>query len=233
MGATTADMFARNGAKVIIGDILVEKGLEVAHKINRSGHECYFVRLDVSCKEQWADAVDKAKSKFGGLNVLVNNAGIAVRGNVEETCVEDWHQVMKINAKGVFLGTKAAIPAMRDMGGGSIINLSSIAGLVGSSDTTVYNASKAAVRLLTKSTALQYAKDGIRVNSIHPGTIATPLTVDLQADETALQDRINRTPLGRLGTAEDVAYGIIYLASEESSYITGSELVIDGGRTAQ
>ena len=233
MGATTADMFARNGAKVIIGDILVEKGLEVAHKITHSGNECYFVPLDVSRKEQWANAVDKAKSKFGGLNVLVNNAGIAVRGNVEETRVADWYQVMKINAKGVFLGTKAAIPAMRDMGSGSIINLSSIAGLVGSDDTTVYNASKAAVRLLTKSTAVQYAKHGIRVNSIHPGTIATPLTADLQADKTALQDRINRTPLGRLGTPEDVVYAIIYLASEESSYVTGSELVIDGGRTAQ
>ena len=233
MGAVTADIFAQHGAKVIIGDVLVDEGNEVARQINSSGNECHFVPLDVSRKEQWDEAVDKAKSQFGGLNVLVNNAGIAVRGNVEETSGEDWDQVMEVNAKGVFLGTKAVIPSMREMGGGSIINLSSIAGLVGTHDTTVYNASKAAVRVFTKSTALQYAKYGIRANSIHPGTIATPLTADLQADETALADRINRTPLGRLGTPEDVVYGAIYLASDESSFVTGSELVIDGGRTAE
>ena len=139
---------------------------------------------------------------------------------------------MAINGKGVFLGTKAAIPEMRKAGGGSIINLSSVAGLVGSADSGAYNASKGAVRLLTKSTAIQYAKEGIRANSIHPGTIETPMTADLLSGE-GRRDRINRTPLRRLGRADDVAYGALYLASDEASFVTGSELVIDGGRTAE
>lgn len=140
---------------------------------------------------------------------------------------------MDVNAKGVFLGTRHAIPEMRKAGGGSIVNISSVAGLVGSRETTAYTASKGAVRLLTKSTAIQYASDGIRANSIHPGTIETPMTEELLADETRREDRMNRTPIGRLGRPEDVAYGALYLASDEASFVTGSELVIDGGRTAE
>ena len=140
---------------------------------------------------------------------------------------------MDVNAKGVFLGTRHAIPEMRKAGGGSIVNISSVAGLVGSRETTAYTASKGAVRLLTKSTAIQYASDGIRANSIHPGTVETPMTEELLADETRREDRMNRTPIGRLGRPEDVAYGALYLASDEASFVTGSELVIDGGRTAE
>ena len=140
---------------------------------------------------------------------------------------------MDVNAKGLFLGTRQAIPEMRKAGGGSIVNISSVAGLVGSRETTAYTASKGAVRLLTKSTAIQYASDGIRANSIHPGTIETPMTEELLADETRREDRMNRTPIGRLGRPEDVAYGALYLASDEASFVTGSELVVDGGYTAQ
>jgi len=163
----------------------------------------------------------------------VNNAGIYRTERVEEVSSELWDQVMGINAKGVFLGTKHAIPEMRNAGGGSIINISSVAGLFGNHISAAYSASKGAVRLLTKSTAIQYAKEGIRCNSVHPGTIETPMTADMLADQQYRQDRMERTPLGRLGTAQDVAYGVLYLASDESSFVTGSELVIDGGRTAQ
>jgi len=152
---------------------------------------------------------------------------------VLETTSAEWDLVMDINAKGVFLGTKHAIPEMRKAGGGSIVNISSVAGLVGSRGTAAYTASKGAVRLLTKSTAIQYASEGIRANSIHPGTIETPMTEGLLANEAYREDRMNRTPIGRLGRPEDVAYGALYLASDEASFVTGSELVIDGGRTAE
>ena len=152
---------------------------------------------------------------------------------MEDTSADEWDQVMDINAKGVFLGTKSAIPAMRESGGGSIVNISSVAGLTGSKSTSAYNASKGAVRLLTKSTAIQYASEGIRANSVHPGTIETPMTEGFLANDTMRKDRMDRTPIGRLGKPEDVAYGALFLASDESSFMTGSELVIDGGRTAE
>ena len=189
--------------------------------------------LDVSNEESWQRAVSIAVSRFGKLDILVNNAGIYRAHVVLETTSAEWDQVMDINAKGVFLGTKYAIPEMRKAGGGSIVNISSVAGLVGSKETTAYTASKGAVRLLTKSTAIQYASDGIRANSIHPGTIETPMTEGLLADVAHREDRMNRTPIGRLGRPEDVAYGALYLASDEASFVTGSELVIDGGRTAE
>ena len=164
----------------------------------------------------------------------MNNAGISIRKNVEDTTEEDWDRVMAINAKGVFLGTKQVIPAMRKSGGGSIVNISSTAGLVGSPYSGAsYAASKGAVRLLTKSTAVQYAKEGIRCNSVHPGLLETPMTEDILADAAHRAERTERIPLGRVGTAEDVAFGVLYLASDESSFMTGSELVIDGGTTAQ
>ena len=166
----------------------------------------------------------------------MNNAGVAVWGTLEDTNVEEWDWVMKVNAKGVFLGTKAAIPAMRRAGGGSIINISSISGLIGQEGIQpVYNASKGAVRLLTKATAIQYAKEGIRCNSIHPGPVDTPMRQEGLAglDPAALEERLRRVPLGRVATPEEIAYGVLYLASDESSFVTGSELVIDGGYTAQ
>ncbi len=233
MGAVEAKLFAEEGAKVIIGDILEEEGRKVEAEINEAGGECVFVLLDVSSEEAWQNAVNEAVSRYGKLDILVNNAGIYRAHNVEETTADEWDQVMDINAKGVFLGTKHAIPAMRDAGGGSIVNISSVAGLVGSRATSAYNASKGAVRLLTKSTAIQYASDGIRANSVHPGTIETPMTEGFLADPSMRQDRMDRTPIGRLGKPEDVAYGALFLASDEASFMTGSELVIDGGRTAE
>ncbi|PKB74376.1 MAG: cyclopentanol dehydrogenase [SAR202 cluster bacterium Io17-Chloro-G8] len=233
MGAVEAKLFAEEGAKVIIGDILEEEGRKVEAEIDEAGGECVFVSLDVSSEEAWQNAVNEAVSRYGKLDILVNNAGIYRAHNVEETTSDEWNQVMGINAKGVFLGTKHAIPAMRDAGGGSIVNISSVAGLVGSRATSAYNASKGAVRLLTKSTAIQYASDGIRANSVHPGTIETPMTEGFLADPSMRQDRMDRTPIGRLGKPEDVAYGALFLASDEASFMTGSELVIDGGRTAE
>ena len=233
MGAVEAKLFAEEGAKVIIGDMLEEEGRKVEAKINEAGGECVFVSLDVSSEEAWQNAVNEAVSRYGKLDILVNNAGIYRAHNVEETTSDEWDKVMDINAKGVFLGTKHAIPAMRDAGGGSIVNISSVAGLVGSRATSAYNASKGAVRLLTKSTAIQYASDGIRANSVHPGTIETPMTEGFLADPSMRQDRMDRTPIGRLGKPEDVAYGALFLASDEASFMTGSELVIDGGRTAE
>ena len=164
----------------------------------------------------------------------MNNAGIFIPAGLEETDEDLWDRTMDINAKGVFLGTKLAIPEMRNAGSGSIVNISSTAGLRGSLSTAAYSASKGAVRLLTKSTAIQYARDNIRANSVHPGIIETDMTLPtLLVDEESRQKRISRTPLGRVGIADDVAYGVLFLASDEASFITGSELVIDGGRTAQ
>ena len=233
MGAVEARLFAQEGAKVIIGDMLEEEGRKVEAEINETGGECVFVPLDVTNEDDWQAAVNEAVSRFGRLDILVNNAGIYRAHDVLETTSAEWDQVMDINAKGVFLGTKYAIPEMRKAGGGSIVNISSVAGLVGSKQTTAYTASKGAVRLLTKSTAIQYASEGIRANSIHPGTIETPMTEGLLANPGNREDRMNRTPLKRLGTPEDVAYGALYLASDEASFVTGSELVIDGGRTAE
>ena len=232
LGEVMAKFFANEGASVVIGDVLEDEGKQTEAEINEAGGQCLFVRLDVTDETQWQQAIASTLAGFGKLNILVNNAGIYRTHRVEDTTSEEWDQVLAVNGKGVFLGTKAAIPEMRKAGGGSIINLSSVAGLVGSADSAAYNASKGAVRLLTKSTAIQYAKEDIRANSIHPGTIETPMTADLLAGD-GRQDRMNRTPLGRLGRPEDVAYGALYLASDEASFVTGSELVIDGGRTAQ
>jgi cyclopentanol dehydrogenase len=233
MGATEAKLFAREGAKIVIGDILEAEGRQTEAEINESGGECVFVRLDVTVESQWEQAVATAVTRFDKLDILVNNAGIFRRLRVEETSEESWDQVMDVNAKGVFLGTKAAIAEMRKAGGGSIVNISSIAGLVGSPYASAYNASKGAVRLLTKATAIQYARDGIRANSIHPGVIETLMTRDVINDEAFREIRLATNPIPRLGQPEDVAFGALYLASDEASFVTGSELVIDGGWTAQ
>jgi NAD(P)-dependent dehydrogenase (short-subunit alcohol dehydrogenase family) len=191
-----------------------------------------FVKLDVTSESDWQQAVAATAARFGKLDVLLNNAGIFRTRRVEDTSSEEWDQVMDINAKGVFLGTKHAIPEMRNAGGGSIINISSIYGIVGSPTSTAYHAAKGAIRLFTKSAAIQYARENIRVNSVHPGYALTPLTAD-SFQRAAQNDWVlERIPLGRMGTATDIAYGILYLASDESSFVTGSELVIDGGTTA-
>jgi 3(or 17)beta-hydroxysteroid dehydrogenase len=234
MGAVEAHLFAKEGAKVTIGDVLEDEGRKLEAEINATGGEALFVRLDVTSEADWQKAVEAAVNRFGKLDVLVNNAGISGRGRVEDTAVEEWDRVMAVNAKGVFLGTKVAIPAMRRAGGGSIINISSQLGLVGTDHSSPqYQASKGAVRLLTKATAIQYAKEGIRANSVHPGPIVTPMTEAARADPERYQLMLSRIPLGCYGQPEDVAYGVLYLASDESRWVTGSELVIDGGWTAQ
>ena len=233
MGAEEARLFAKEGAKVAIGDELEEEGRRVVEEINETGGKGLFVHLDVTNEAQWQQAIATAVKDFGKLDILVNNAGIGGSGFVEDTTVAEWDRVMDINAKGVFLGTKAAIPEMRP-NGGSIINISSQLGLVGvDSSSPQYQASKGAVRLFTKATAIQYAHAGIRANSVHPGPIITRMTEASRADEERYQTTISRIPLGRYGQPEDVAYGVLYLASDESSFMTGSELVIDGGWTAQ
>ncbi len=234
MGAAEARLFAREGARVVVGDVLEAEGAGVAADIVAKGGEAVFVRLDVTSETDWERAVGLAVGRFGKLDVLVNNAGVGAAGRIEDTTVEAWDRVMDVNAKGVFLGTRAAIPAMRRAGGGSIVNISSQLGLVGMDDSSPqYQASKGAVRLLTKTTALQYAKDGIRANSVHPGPIVTAMTERRRADPAQYARMLSRIPLGRYGEPDEVGYGVLYLASDESAYVTGSELVIDGGWTAQ
>ena len=233
-GATEAQIFAREGAKVVLGDILDEAGRDVEAAIRGAGGEATYVHLDVTHEGDWRAAVDAAVQRYGKLNVLVNNAGILLRKTIEEMAVEEWDRIMAINLKGVFLGTKHAIPAMRRAGGGSIVNISSTAGLVGSpGETSAYIASKGGVRLFTKATAIQHAKDKIRCNSVHPGPVATEMIRDTLENPDLWAQRLRRLPMGRAATPEDVAYGVLYLASDESSYVTGSELVIDGGTTAE
>jgi cyclopentanol dehydrogenase len=234
MGAAEARLFTREGARVVIGDVLETEGREVEKDIAAKGGEARFVRLDVTREADWERAVATAVSQFGKLDVLVNNAGIGGGSRIEDTPVELWDRVMDVNAKGVFLGTKIAIPAMRRAGGGSIVNISSQLGLVGTDNSSPqYQASKGAVRLLTKATAIQYAREGIRANSVHPGPIITPMTEQRRADPATYQLMVSRIPLGRYGTADEVALAVLYLASDESAFVTGSELVIDGGWTAQ
>ena len=232
-GAAEARLFAQEGAKVIVADVSDPEGIAVAAEIAEAGGDAIYVHLDVTDESEWEAAVQSAITSFGKLDILVNNAGIWRRGHVMETSSEQWDDIMDVNAKGVFLGTKAAIPEMRKAGGGSIVNISSTAGLVGSKTSSAYSASKGAVRIFSKSTAIQYASEGIRANSIHPGPIDTDMGDQVWPDPTIREASISRTALSRIGTAQDIAYGALYLASDESSFVTGSELVIDGGVTAQ
>ena len=231
MGAFEAALFVQEGAKVIIGDVRDEEGRDLAKHI---GSNAVYMHLDVTLERDWAAVVKEATDRYGKLDILVNNAGVSARGTIEETSVDDWDRVMGINSKGVFLGTRAAIPDMRKSGGGSIINISSQLGLVGMAESSPqYQSSKGAVRIFTKSAAIQYAPEGIRVNSVHPGPIVTPMTEARRSDSAVQQVMVSRIPLGRYGESKDVAYGVLYLASDEASFVTGSELVIDGGWTAQ
>jgi NAD(P)-dependent dehydrogenase (short-subunit alcohol dehydrogenase family) len=233
-GAVEAKLFTQEGAKVVFGDILDEQGTQVEEEIHAQGGDATYVHLDVTRAQDWQRAVLTAESRHGRLDILVNNAGIAIRGTIEETTEADWDRIMAINLKGVFLGTKYALPAMRRAGGGSIINISSGAGIAPAPGTSAaYAATKGGVRLFSKATAVQHAKDHIRCNSVHPGPIDTPMVRGTHTPPARLDELVGRVPLGRLGTSEEIAYGVLYLASDESSYVTGSELVIDGGRTAQ
>ena len=232
-GAAEARLFAREGARVVIADVLDPDGMAVAAEINELGGDATFVHLDVSSQDDWQQAIDATVAAYGKLDVLVNNAAIWRGGHVLETTGEQWDTVLDINAKGVFLGTKLAIPEMRKAGGGSIINISSTAGLVGSRTSTAYSASKGAVRLFTKSTAVQYGRENIRANSIHPGPIDTPMGDQVWPDAGSREEAIERTVLKRFGTPEDIANGALFLASDDSSFMTGAELVIDGGLTSQ
>jgi cyclopentanol dehydrogenase len=232
-GAAEARLFAREGAKVVIADVLDPDGMAVAAEINELGGDATYIHLDVTSQEDWQQAIGATVSAYGKLDVLVNNAAIWRGGHVADTTSEQWDIVLDINAKGVFLGTKLAIPEMRKAGGGSIINISSTAGLVGSRTSSAYSASKGAVRLFTKSTAVQYGSENIRANSIHPGPIDTPMGDQVWPDAERREEVIERTVLKRIGRPEDIANGALFLASDESSFMTGSELVIDGGRTAE
>ena len=234
MGATEAKLFADEGAAVAIGDVLEEAGKRTEAEINQSGGQALFVSLDVTSEQSWLDAIGAAVAKFGRLDILVNNAGVSAHGMIEFTTEADWDRVMDVNSKGPFLGTKAAIPEMRKSGGGSIINISSQLGLVGTEmSSPQYQSSKGAIRLLTKTTALQYAPDGIRCNSVHPGPVNTDMTADSRGNPENLGKMVGRIPMGRYGEPVEIANGVLYLASDESGFVTGSELVLDGGWTAQ
>ena len=244
-GAAEARLFAREGAAVIIGDILDDDGLKIEAEIRETDGRATYVHLEVTRNDQWESAVSRAVSEYGKLDTLVNNAGITgmegggspASAKIDATDTAQWDRILDVNGKGVFLGTRAAIPAMRAAGGGSIINISSIAGMIaigpGSGRSASYAASKGAVRLLTKSTAVQYGPEGIRCNSVHPGFIVTPMTQPFLDQPGGREWGLNQGALNRLGTPEDIANGVLFLASDESSFMTGSEMVIDGGWTAQ
>ena len=234
MGQSEATIFAREGAKVVVADILEMEGKQVAEKIAAGGGQARFVKLDVTSEAEWDAAVKAAVGAFGKLDVLVNNAGISGTYDTDMLSSAAWDKVMAVNAKGVFLGTKYAIPEMRRVGGGSIVNISSVAG-IGQSfhQEPAYAASKGAIRIFTKVTASQHAQDRIRCNSVHPGPIDTEMLHAAMPDPAVLKRRLERVPLGRMGTVDEVVRLVLYLASDESAYMTGSELVIDGGWTAQ
>lgn len=235
MGAATVRLFAREGAKaIVVADVLDKDGEAVAAEIRKTGSTATYVHLDVTKEDEWQAAIEQTVAAHGGLNVLVNNAGIS--GSAAEDLYDTalWHRLMDINSTGVFLGMKYGIAAIRRTGGpGSVINLSSISGIVGQSYIHVgYNASKGAVRLITKAAAAQHGKEGIRVNSVHPGLMPPMRTSGRTADPEQRAKTLKGVPLGRAGEVDEVANAILFLASDESSYVTGAELVVDGGWTA-
>ena len=238
LGEGCALLLAKEGAEIVVADINEKKGHEVVENIRQEGGKALFVKLDVSKEPDWEAAIESTLSEFRKLDVLVNNAGIQYVKEVEETPLEDWRQFMSVCLDGVFLGTKHAIRVMRETGGGSIINMSSVVGIVGTVDnTSAYCAAKGAIRSLTKAVALECSKAGrdynIRVNSVHPGAMETPMIAEMLQDETIRATVESAHPIGSLGKPIDIAYAVLYLASDESRMVTGAEMVIDGGWTAR
>lgn len=250
IGAQTARRVAEAGAAVMVADLLEDAGRATAAEIGASGGKAAFVRLDVTSEASWADAVSEVQRQFGGLDILVNNAGIFVGRDFEQVSLEEWNRLVAVNMTGVFLGTKVCAAALRERGrespyGSAIVNLASIAGLVGSQLDPLYSMTKGGVTLFTKATALAFGRKGdrIRVNSIHPGVIETDMGAQTFVSraaqrgsndvEAARAESQRYHPIGRLGTPDDVALGIVYLASDDAAFITGTGLVVDGGYTAQ
>ncbi len=239
IGRATAILLAKEGAKVAITDLRDKEGKDLAQRIKDDGDEAGYWHLDVAREKEVRNVFEKIHERFGRIDILVNNAGIAGTSKpTHEITEEEWDTVQSVNVKGVFFCTKHAIPFLRETGGGSIINLSSIYGLIGAPDVPPYHASKGAVRLMTKTDALLYAKDKIRVNSVHPGYIWTPMVEGVGQESGQTMEDFRKEiaalhPLGHIGEPNDIAYGILYLASDESKFVTGSELVIDGGYTAR
>ena len=234
MGQCEAMLFAREGAKVIVADVLETDGRQTVDKITAGGGQARIVKLDVTSEANWQSTVEAAVSAFGKLDVLVNNAGISGTFDPDMLSTTAWDKLMDVNAKGVFLGMKTGIAAMQKTGGGSIVNISSISGFVGQSAVHMaYNASKGAVRIMTKTAAVQYAKDGIRVNSVHPGFLPPMRTSKGSADPEWRAKMLRAVPMRREGRVEEVAHAVLFLASDEASYITGTEIVVDGGYLAQ
>jgi 3(or 17)beta-hydroxysteroid dehydrogenase len=227
MGQSEAVLFAKEGAKVVVADVLETEGQKVADSLGGAGR---FVRLDVTSEAAWQQAIAAAVSAFGKLDILINNAGISGTFDPDTLSTSAWDRLMDVNAKGTFLGMKHAIPAMEKAGGGAIVNISSVSGFVGQNGIHMaYNASKGAVRLMTKSAAVQYARSGIRVNSVHPGVLPAMRSSKATADPAFRQKMLAGVPMRREGRVEEVAYAVLFLASDEASYITGTELVVDGG----
>ncbi|MDE0940966.1 MAG: glucose 1-dehydrogenase [Alphaproteobacteria bacterium] len=233
MGASTATLFAREGAKVVVADLLEVEGAEIVGTIEASGGTARFQKLDVSNEAEWSQAIADTIAAYGRVDILVNNAGVS-GSHPDLLNMDTWDKQMSINAKSVFLGMRSVIPGMQAQGGGSIVNISSISGFVGQDFVHMgYNAAKGAVRLATKAAAVQYAKDGIRVNSVHPGIMPAMRTSMMSADPDVRRKMISAIPAGREGRVEEVAYANLFLASDEASYITGIEVPVDGGYLAR
>ena len=233
MGAATARRFAKEGARVVVADMLEADGRQVASDITRANGTAEFMRLDVTNEADWKAVVDATIQNYGKLDILVNNAGISGSAASDMLDTDAWDRLMAVNARGVFLGTKYAVLAMQQAGGGSIVNLSSISGNAGQTMTHMgYNASKGAVRTLTKSTAVQFGRDRIRANSVHPGLMPPMRTSGATADPAVRAKMLQGVPLRRAGEVDEVANAILFLASDEASYITGAELYVDGGYLA-
>jgi NAD(P)-dependent dehydrogenase (short-subunit alcohol dehydrogenase family) len=233
LGAAMACRFAEEGALVFIGDMKTEAGNQIVEKIRNKGGKAFFLTLDVTIEQNWIDAMAAVQKQAGRLDILVNNAGINIREPIELMKAENFDAMLAVNVKGPFLGTKHAIPILRSVGGGSIINISSVSGLIGHAYTTeAYTVTKGAVTLLTKAIAVRYAKDNIRCNSIHPSTVNTPLVQELFKDPVKKQQRFDEVPLGRLATEDDVANAALFLASDEAAFLNGVALPVDGGTTA-
>jgi len=232
MGESHCLLLAREGAKVVVTDIDGAGGAATAHQIRDDGGDAIFVQHDVASEDQWQNVIDEAVATYGKVDILVNNAGIVVFKPNDETSVEEWDRIMDVNSTGVFLGCKLIVPAMQKAGGGSIVNISSIYGIIGAPNAAAYQASKGAVRMLTKSCAVDYAEYNIRVNSIHPGVVMTPLLASVTNDPETLKQLLGTTIANRTADPIELAYPMLLLASDESSYMTGAELVVDGGYTA-